>query len=84
MRRLALFGLLAASLALAETRMTVEQLRGFIKSSAQQHLPDKQVAEYLKQVKLTNKLDDSTIEDIQGLGAGPKTVEALKVLGTAT
>ena len=84
MRRLVLFGLLAASLAAGETKMTVEQLRGFIQSSAQQHFPDKQVADYLKQVKLTNKLDDSTIEDIQGLGAGPKTVEALKTLGTVT
>ncbi|HTF67481.1 MAG TPA: hypothetical protein VK638_32855 [Edaphobacter sp.] len=84
MRRLVLFGLVVASLAVAETKMTVEQLRGFIKSSAQQGFPDKQIAAYLKQVKLTNKLDDSTIEDIQGLGAGPKTVEALKTLGTAT
>ena len=84
MRRLVLFGLLVASLAVAETKMTVEQLRGFIKSSAQQGFADKQIAEYLKQVKLVNKLDDSTIEDMQGLGAGPKTVEALKVLGTAT
>jgi hypothetical protein len=82
--RLLLFGFLAFSLALAETKMTVDQLRGFIKSSAQQGFTDKKVAEYLKQVKLTNKLDDSTIEDMQGLGAGPKTVEALKLLGTAS
>jgi hypothetical protein len=82
--RFLLFGFLAASLALAETKMTVDQLRGFIKSSAQQGFTDKKVAEYLKQVKLTNKLDDSTIEDMQGLGAGPKTVEALKLLGTAS
>jgi hypothetical protein len=84
MRRLVLFGFLVTTLGLAETKMTVEQLRGFVKSSAQQRFSDKQVAEYLKQVKLTNKLDDSTIEDMQGLGAGPKTVEALKALGTAT
>jgi hypothetical protein len=64
--------------------MTVDQLRGFIRSSVQQRLADKDVAGYLKQIKLSNKLDDSTIEDLQGLGAGPKTVEALKVLGTAT
>src|SRR3954447_7667155 len=84
MRRLFLSGLLAATLASAETKMTVDQLRAFIKSSKQQGFPDKKVAEYLKQVKLTNKLDDSTIEDIQGDGAGPKTVEALKLIGTAT
>ena len=60
--------------------MTVEQLRAFVQSSAKLGLGDKKVADYLKQVKLTNKLDDSTIEDMQGLGAGPKTVDALKEL----
>jgi len=84
MRRFFLSGLLAATLATAETKMTVEQLRAFIKSSKQQGFPDKKVAEYLKQVKLANKLDDNTIEDMQGDGAGPKTVEALKLMGTAT
>ncbi len=84
MCRLLALGLLASSFAFAEMKMTVEQLRGFVQSSAKMGLPDKKVAEYLRQVKLTNKLDVSTIEDMQGLGAGPKTVEALKVLGDAS
>ena len=81
MRHLVLLACLATSVVFAETKLTVEQLRGFIQSSVQMKHPDKQVAEFLKQVKLTNKLDDGAIEDMQGMGAGPKTVAALKALG---
>lgn len=63
---------------------TVDQLTSFIKSSVQKHFPDKEVAEYLKHVKLSNKLDDRTVEDLQGLGAGPKTVAALHDLRDST
>ena len=42
------------------------------------------VAEYLRNVKLTDKLDDRTIEDLQSLGVGPKTVAALRELGEAS
>ncbi len=74
-------GLLAlTSFAFAEMKITVQQLRQFIESSIKFKHPDKQVADYLKQVSLTNKLDDSTVEDLQGLGAGPRTVDALKLL----
>src|SRR5690348_15785206 len=60
--------------------LTVAQLRSFIQSSAKLGHPDRQVAEYLKHVHLSNSLDDRTIEELQGLGAGPKTVEALRAL----
>lgn len=78
------FGFLTASTAWpasAQMQLTVEQLVGFIKSSITLKQPDKQVADYLKHIRLTNKLDDRTIEDLQGLGAGPKTVAALRELG---
>jgi hypothetical protein len=64
--------------------MTVDQLTSFIKSSVEKKFPDKQVAEYLKHVKLANKLDDRTVEDLQGLGAGPKTIAALHDLRDTT
>jgi hypothetical protein len=64
----------------ADMSLTVDQLTAFIRSSAQLKQPDKQVAEYLKHVKLVYKLDDRTIEELQGLGAGPKTVAALRDL----
>jgi hypothetical protein len=35
-------------------------------------------------VKLSNQLDDRTIEELQGQGAGPRTVEALRVLRDAS
>jgi hypothetical protein len=38
----------------------------------------------LRHVRLTDKLDDRTIENLQSLGAGPKTVVALRELGEAS
>lgn len=72
---------LAAS---AEMSLTVDKLVKFIQSTIQLKQPDKQVADYLKHVKLVERLDDQTIEDLQGQGAGPKTVAALKELRDAS
>ncbi|HYL78824.1 MAG TPA: hypothetical protein VEU96_31835, partial [Bryobacteraceae bacterium] len=74
----------AALAATAEMSLTVEKLVGFIKSAVQMKQPDRQVAEYLRHIKLTEKLDDQTIEDLQNAGAGPKTVAALKTLGESS
>jgi len=68
--------LLAAS-AFAQQTWTVDKLLQFITSSVQQKLPDKDVAVYLSGVHLSQKLEDSTIEDLQAKGAGPRTVAAL-------
>jgi hypothetical protein len=65
-------------------QLTIEQLKDFIRSSVNLHWDDRKVAEYLKKVKLKNQLDDRTIEDLQGMGAGPKTVEALHRLRDET
>lgn len=79
MRRLLAF---AVALALcAEQRMTVEQLRAFVDSSRRLGHADKQVAEYLKNVRLTQRLEGGVIEELQANGAGPRTVEALRKLG---
>ena len=67
-----------------EMSLTVEKLVAFLRSSIQLKQPDKQVAEYLKHVKMTEKLDDRTIEDLQGLGVGPKTLAALNELRDAS
>ena len=42
------------------------------------------MAEYLHHVKMVEKLDDRTVEELQGMGAGPKTVAALRELGDAS
>jgi len=79
--------LLVTSLVLtaaSEMPLTVAKLTDFIKSAVQLKQPDKQVAETLRHFRMTEKLDDRTIEDLQSLGAGPKTVAALKDLGDAS
>ncbi len=65
-------------------RMTVEQLIKFIGSSIELKHRDSQVADYLKQVRLTQQLEDSVVEDLQRRGAGPRTVEALRRLREAS
>jgi len=68
----------------SEMTITVAQLVAFVHSTLQLRQPDRQVAEYLHHVHLTNKLDDRTIEDLDGQGAGPKTVAALRLLRDAS
>jgi len=78
---------LAAALSLAaagEMSLTVEKLAAFIRSAVQLKQPDKQVAEYLHHVKMVEKLDDRTVEELQGMGAGPRTVAALRELSEAS
>jgi hypothetical protein len=70
--------------ATAEMNLTVAKLVQFIHSAIDLKQPDRQVAEYLKHVRMVEKLDDKTIEDLQGDGAGPRTVAALKELRDAS
>ena len=70
---------LAVSLS-AQSRLTVDQLVAFIQSSIKLKQPDKQVAAYVLKLKLSQKLDIGTVEDLQGQGAGPATTAALKRL----
>ena len=62
----------------AQAALTVNQLASFVQSSIQLKHPDKQVASYLLKLKLSERLDARTIEELQGLGAGPATMEALR------
>ncbi len=80
--RLALLVVLSL-LALAQSKLTVEQLISFVKSSVQLQHDDRQIATFIKKnVKLSNRLDARTVEELQGAGAGPQTVAALKALIT--
>src|SRR5271169_882908 len=73
-----IFGALTA---FAQRSMTVEELTSFVKSQAKMKGDDRMTADFLlHKIKLTQKLDDKTVEDLQGLGAGPKTVAALHKL----
>ena len=71
----------AALAATADVTLTVDKLVDFVRSSIQMKKPDKKLADSLHHVKLTQKLDDQTIADLQAMGAGPKTVASLKELG---
>ncbi len=63
----------------------VEQLVTFVKSSVQLHQNDLEVANYLKTIKLKERLDDRTIEQLQGTGGiGPKTMAVLRDLSLKT
>lgn len=77
--RYLLFLTAAAGLSVAaDMSLTVDKLKAFIASAVQLKQPDIQVAQYLRHVKMTEKLDDQTVETLQSLGAGPRTVAALR------
>jgi hypothetical protein len=75
--------MLAVSALVAEVRMSVEQLRSFIESSQRLGHSDRQVADYLKNVRLTQKLDAGAVEDFTGV-AGPHTMDALRRMSEAS
>jgi hypothetical protein len=68
----------------AQAGYTVEQIKSFIESAIQLKNPDKEVAQTLRQMRLTERLDLATVETLQGEGAGPKTVAALKELAAGS
>jgi len=76
--------LLSVAVVYAQRQMTVTQLVDFIKSAVQQKNDDRKVAEFVKTIKLTNRLDDATVEQLQNAGAGPRTVAALRALTDST
>jgi hypothetical protein len=75
-----LAGTIWASHAAAQMKLTVNQLMTFIESSIRLKHEDRKVAEYLKKVKLTEKLEDRMVEVLMGKGAGPHTINALRTL----
>jgi len=68
------------SVALSAQRMSIQQLTRFLDSSVRLKQPDKEVAGFLSKAKLTERLDDHTIEDLRVLGIGPKTLSTLRQL----
>lgn len=72
--------LLFSATLFAQRTMTVAQLAGFIKSSVEQKLNDKEIAAVLKKTQMSERLDQKTLTDLMNLGAGPMTSLALKEL----
>ncbi len=75
---------MASALAVEPMKLTFDQLSAFIKSSVQLKHDDRKVAEFLKKVKITQKLTDRGIEELIGYGAGPRTVNVLREMMTTT
>jgi len=69
-----------SALAMPAQSLSIQQLKSFLESSVKMKQTDKEVAGFLAKAKLSEKLDDRTIEDLQSLGIGPKTVAVLRVL----
>lgn len=61
----------------ADLRMNVEQLRAFVTSSTRLGHTDKQIADYVKNIQMIERLDLATVEDF---AAGPRTTAALRKL----
>jgi hypothetical protein len=75
----------ALSLAAMGQTLSIEKLLAFLQSSekliSEGKMTDRELANFLSKVKLTERLEDRTIEDLQGQGkVGPKTLQALQGL----
>jgi hypothetical protein len=86
MRYRLLAGLLAiGALAISQTKpLTVQELVSFVKNQQEfikeGRSTDKETASFVAKVKLSEKLDESVIEDLQGAGVGQLTIKALERL----
>jgi hypothetical protein len=68
----------------AQLNMSADQVVTFIRSSIQLHHDDRKVAEYVKKIKLSDKLEERRVEELQGMGAGHLTVAALRALSSSS
>ena len=68
----------------AQSKLTIEQLTSFLRSAIELKQSDKEVANYLRRLNLAERLDDRGIEELQSLGIGPRTLEALRALRDAS
>jgi hypothetical protein len=78
--RITILVCVCALAAFAKQPITVEKLLEFVNSSITTQMRDKDVAAYLATVKLSEKLDPRTVEELRSQGAGPKTIAALNHL----
>ncbi len=65
---------------LAQRAMTVADVIAFVNSQIKLKGDDRATADFLRGIRLTQKLDPRDVETLQGQGAGPRTVQALRKL----
>ncbi len=75
--RIALGLATAAALWAAQPASPVNGVIALVRSELAKKQPDSQLAKEVHKVKLAERLDDQTIEELESQGAGPKTVEEL-------
>jgi len=75
---------LVAALASAQATKTADQLVAYIKTAIEQKYKDAEVAASVQGIRLSDRLDPDTVTHLGRLGAGPKTVAALKRLSEAS
>ena len=63
---------------------SVNALVDYLRAAIAKKEADAQIAKYIQKVKLTQSLDDTTIEQLESAGVGPKGVEALQALRDAS
>jgi hypothetical protein len=68
------------TITLQAQQLDVEKVVDMVRSSIALQQDDKKVADYLKKVKLTQRLTEKNVEDLIAQGAGPRTAAALRVL----
>ncbi len=69
-----------AALAFAQKAWTVAQLIEFVDSQIKLKGDDRATADYLRGIRLTQKLEPADVENLQGRGAGVRTLQALRKL----
>jgi hypothetical protein len=83
----AVFAFSLAATAQTQT-LSLRELVSFVQSSErlikEGKQTDSELAKYLAKVKLTERLDDRVIEEMQGQGIGAKTLQALEALRDRT
>lgn len=76
--------LAAVSGAAQGMKMSVSQLKSVLRSSIRLNHPDRQVADYIRKVQLTERLTQRDVEELVGEGLGPRAADALRQLVAAT
>ena len=76
--------MMAVAILTAQSGLSYSQLRQFVKSSVDQKLKDKDVANYLKRQVVRFEISDRLIEEFVGWGIGPRTLKALEALQVST
>lgn len=79
----AIFSFLAVS-TLAQKAWTVAQVIEFVDSQIKLKGDDRATADYLRGIKLTQKLEPRDVENLQARGAGVRTLQALRKLSEDT